>query len=235
MEEYKVVILAAGTGSRMKDFTKTFNKVLIPIQGKPTICHIIEKFLKDIEIVIAVGYKKESVMDYLSIAYPERKITFVEVDNFDKQGSGPGYSLLCCKNYLQCPFIQFAGDTLVAEEIPIPDKNWFGIAKVNNTERFCSVKVEKGRIVRIDDKMKTDNNFAFIGLGGVYNYKAFWAKLEKSKDLIKGEIQVSNGFRALIEEGLFPKNFKWFDTGTVESYEHASENYPNGDGYYGET
>ena len=230
---YKVVILAAGIGSRMKDFTKTFNKVLIPINGKPTICHIIEKFPKDVEIVVAVGYKKESVIDYLSMAYPDRKITFVEVDNFDKPGSGPGYSLMCCKEYLQCPFIQFAGDTLVKEDIPDVDKNWFGVAEVKDTERFSSVNIERDKITRLDDKIKSDNKYAFIGLAGIKDYRHFWESLEKNKELIKGEVQVSNGFKALIEKNLFPKIFKWFDTGTMESYRHALENYPNGYPYEG--
>ena len=230
---YKVVILAAGIGSRMKDFTKTFNKVLIPIQGKPTICHIIEKFSKEAEIVVAAGYKKESVIDYLSISYPERKITFVDVDNFNKPGSGPGYSLLCCKKHLQCSFIQFAGDTLVSEDIPAPDKNWFGVSEVDNTDRFSSVKIENGKIIRLDDKIKSDNKYAFIGLAGVKDYEHFWNSLENNRDMIKGEVQVSNGFKSLIEKELFPEKFSWFDTGTMESYKHALENYPNGTPYRG--
>ena len=122
MNKYKVVILAAGVGSRIGDFSKTFNKVLLPVQGKPTICHIIEKFSKDIEIVIAVGYKKETIINYLKTGYKSRKITFLDIGKFEGEGTGPGYSLLQCKDELQCPFIQFAGDTLVKELIPEPKK-----------------------------------------------------------------------------------------------------------------
>ena len=58
MKNYKVCILTAGTGSRMGEFSEYFNKALIPVQGKPTICHIIEYFPENVEIVIAAGYKK---------------------------------------------------------------------------------------------------------------------------------------------------------------------------------
>jgi len=233
MTNYKVLIPAAGIGSRMAGFSKTFNKVLLPIQGKPTICHIIEKFPEDVEIVIATGYKKETIIDYLSTAYPNRKITFVDVGKFEGPGSGPGYSLLQCKDHLNCPFIQFAGDTLVRENIPEPDQNWFGVIEVKDTERFCSAKVEGGKITRLDDKVK-GNKHAFIGLAGVKDHETFWKALENDKTLISGEIQVSNGFRSLINPGMIPKTFSWFDTGTPASYEHALRNYPNGTSYKGE-
>ena len=235
MENYKVCILAAGVGSRMFNFTKHFNKVLIPVKGKPIICHIIEKFPEDIEIVIAVGYMKDSVINFLTTAYPNRKITFVHVDPFQGKGSGPGFSLLSCKSYLQCPFIQFAGDTLVKEEIPFPNENWYGVAEINsNIERFQSVKIENNKIVRIDDKIKTDNKYAFIGLAGVKDYEHFWKALEGNKELIANEIQVSNGFKSLIEKGMSVKIFTWFDTGTPNAYAYALENYPNGLSYQGQ-
>lgn len=234
MNDYKVCILAAGVGGRMGDFTKYFNKALIPVNGKPAICHIIEKVPEGVEIVIAVGYKKEEVISYLKSAYPKRKFIFVDVGKYEGEGSGPGYSLLQCKNYLQSPFIYESADTLFRENLPFPDKNWFGVVEVLNTERFCSVKVEEGKIVRIEDKIKTSNKLAFIGLAGVYDYEHFWNSLEKNKRLVENEIQVSNGFISLIEKGLYPINFTWFDTGTPKAYSYTLENYPNGPSYGGE-
>jgi len=231
---YKASILAAGVGSRMGDFTKHLNKVLIPIHGKPTICHIIEYFPENIEIVIAVGYKKESIMNYLKTAYPNRKLTFVEVDPYVGEGSGPGYSLHCCKPHLECPFISIAGDTLVREKIPEPNSNWLGVAEVSDTSRFISAKIENGIVIKIDTKIQTDNKHAHIGLLGIYDYESFWNALKENKETIDEEIQVSNGLHKLKDAGLKSKTFTWFDTGTLSSYEHAQKNYPNGKGYQGE-
>jgi len=233
--EYKVNILAAGKGTRMGDFCEHYNKVLIPIQGKPTICHIIEYFPENIEIVIAVGYLKEQLINFLKYAYPKRKLTFVDVGKFEGPGTGPGFSIFQCKEKLQCPFIHVAGDTLVKENIPAPKEDWLGIALVDDTERFCSVKIDDdGKVLRIDDKMKTDNEHAYIGILGVKNYESFWKSLEQNQKEIAGEIQISNGIDALKEKGLFTKKFTWFDTGTPSSYKHAQENYPNGESYQGE-
>jgi len=231
---YKVCILAAGVGTRMEEFTKTSNKVLLSIKEKPVISHIIEKFPENIEIVIAVGYKKETIVDYLKVAFPQRKLTFIEVDKYEGEGTGPGYSLLQCKPYLQCPFIHFAGDTLVTEPVPKPNKNWLGLAPVSNSERFCSAKLENNQVIRLDDKTKNDNKYAYIGLVGINDYKLFWEALEENKNLIGGEIQVSNGLNVLLKEGFVPEMFTWFDTGTPDSYLHALNNFPNGKSYQGE-
>ena len=55
MKDYKVCILAAGVGSRIGDVTNNINKALLPVNFKAVISYIIEKFPKNIEIVIAVG------------------------------------------------------------------------------------------------------------------------------------------------------------------------------------
>ena len=41
MRDYKVVIPSAGIGSRLGSITKNFNKALVTIGEKPSICHII--------------------------------------------------------------------------------------------------------------------------------------------------------------------------------------------------
>ncbi|MEK6819555.1 MAG: hypothetical protein AABY10_06515, partial [Nanoarchaeota archaeon] len=124
-------------------------------------------------------------------------------------------------------------DTIVLEEIPAPNENWFGLAKVLDTSRFCSAQVFNGRVVRIDDKVKTDNEFAFIGLAGIKDYGVFWNALESNQNTIGGEIQISNGLTSLVERGLYAKTFTWFDVGTPNSYAHAVRNYPNGTPYRG--
>lgn len=232
--DYKVCILAAGSGSRMGDFTNVFNKALLPINGKPAICHIIDKFPEEISIVIAVGFKKETVIEYLVHNYPNRKIKFVFVDNWNGEGSGPGYSLLCCKHELQIPFIQFAADTIVLERIPEPTSDWIGVAPVLNTSRFCSVRLTDNRVILLEDRTDNNNKFAYIGIFGINNVASFWHSLEFSKNsLIANELQVSNGLSGLISNGLIAKQFHWFDVGTKKSYDHTLKNFPAGKPFAG--
>ena len=222
MKKFKVCILAAGVGSRMGELSQYVNKAILPINYKAVISHIIEKFDKDIEIIIAVGHKKETVIDYAQLAHPDRKIKFVEVDKYVGPGTGPGYSLLLCKDLLQSPFVFFAADTIVLENIPSLEKNWFGIAPVKRPEQYCTVQIKDNLVVQIDDKVTTNNKFAFIGLAGVKDYKIFFDALELNKEPISGEIQVSNGFKSLLERNLEPVGFTWFDTGTLENFKKTN-------------
>ena len=61
----KVIIIAAGVGSRLGDLTKNLPKPLLDVNGKSILEHQIELFRKfGIEdIVIVTGHKKESSFD----------------------------------------------------------------------------------------------------------------------------------------------------------------------------
>ena len=232
MENYKVCILAAGVGTRMGGLTDKINKAILPVDFKAVISHIIEKFQTEVEIVIAVGHKKELIKDYLDLAHPERKITYVEVDKYLGPGTGPGYSLLKCRDYINSPFIFFAADSLVLESIPSPKENWFGIAPVKETKNYCTVKIKNNLIYQLDDKIKTNNKFAFIGIAGIKDYEIFFNALEENKEPKSGEIQVSNGFNRLIEHKLNPTGFTWFDTGTLENYKETNESFSGGNSQF---
>ncbi|MBR9703716.1 hypothetical protein GOV10_06760 [Candidatus Woesearchaeota archaeon] len=211
----------------MKEFTANKNKALLPIHDKTAIEYIIEAYPEDAEFVFAIGYLGDQLKDFVGKIFPERKFTWVVVENFDGYGSGPGLSLLACKDFLQCPFVLANVDALVSGKVPSPDENWFGVAPVDDTSRFCSVSVdEEENILAIVDKQKTTNKYAFTGIAGIYDYKLFWDSLEDNKKLVAGERQVSNGFQALREVGMSIRVLDWFDTGVPEAYEATCRNFP---------
>ncbi len=223
--KYKVCILAAGIGSRMGDISDHIHKGILPVNNKAVISYVVEKFPINVEFVVAVGHKKDTVIDYLKLAYPKRKFIFVVIKKFVGPGTGPGYSLLACEKHLQCPFIFTTSDTIVAEDIPLPNQNWMGIAPVHETKPYCTVRIRNNAIYELDDKTKNDNHFAFIGLAGIKDYSVFFNALKQNKKAIAGEIQVSNGFKALIGKHLVPIGFTWFDTGTLENYIETNKNF----------
>ena len=62
----KIVILAGGKGTRIKEFTKTIPKPMIKILNKPLIVHIISHYLRHgfNDFIIAAGYKNEVIKKY---------------------------------------------------------------------------------------------------------------------------------------------------------------------------
>ena len=72
----KACILAAGFGSRL-NFSKFSNKALLPVGNRAAISIIMDSIPLDVEIVIAVNYMKEDLIDYLELVEFERKIEFI--------------------------------------------------------------------------------------------------------------------------------------------------------------
>jgi dTDP-glucose pyrophosphorylase len=219
---YKVCILAAGVGTRMEPFTQHINKSLVPVDSKAVISHIIEKFDKSVEFIVAIGHLKETVVEYLECAHNDRKIKIVEVDRFIGKGSGPGYSLMQCRKELDAPFIFFAADTIVLEDIPPPLENWLGVSPVSNTKDYCTARISNNRIMSLDDKIVSKNENAFIGVAGVKDYEVFFNSLKKDIELKNNELQVSNGFKGLIKHNLKANLFTWYDTGNLKNYVTAN-------------
>ena len=222
-EDYKFCILAAGKGSR-NTTVEGLHKALLPLENKAIISRIIQSVPKEIEIVIALGYKSEQVKSYVNEVFHKRDITFVEVENYDGQGSGPGLSLLACKEHLQTPFIFTSCDTLIEENFIFDSlkENWLGTSHVSieNSLKYCLVKGSK----YLDKLYFGTGNRAYIGLAGIYNYKSYWKSLE-DHNIIKDEYQVIHGFDGLDKIKLV--DLTWYDTGNNESYLETRKSFTN--------
>jgi choline kinase/thiamine kinase-like enzyme len=228
-----VCILTAGKGTRMGALGLKLNKALHPIGAKAIISRIIEKFPADAEFVIGLGYLGKQVRDYLQIAHGDRKITYADVDNFDGPGSGPGYSLLCCKDHLQKPFYFVSCDTLWDNDVDwTMAGNWFGVSPVEpgSSAAYCNLKVIEGRVVDLRDKQIVPPTYqAFVGLCRIEDHATFWSALQ-STDQVAGEHQISNGVKALITDCVtHAQQIDWTDVGDAAKYKAAVARYEDYD------
>ncbi|ABL02611.1 conserved hypothetical protein [Candidatus Ruthia magnifica str. Cm (Calyptogena magnifica)] len=221
--QYKVLIASAGLGNRLKGMTKNVNKALISVAHKPVISYIIEKFDENVEFIIPVGYKAQTVKDYLTLAYSNRKFTFVDVNLYEGEGSGLGYTIIQCEKYLQCPFIFSSNDTLVLENIKPPLHNWMGQAKIKNNSQYRTIRTQKRDVVEICVKGTKGDVKAYIGLAGIYDYKEFWKAMNSGINQGSIEIGESYGLRFLIDKGIEPITFTWFDTGNINELNKTRE------------
>ena len=221
----KVCILAAGKGSRNTS-AEFSNKALLPVFNRAAISLIMNNFPDDTEFVIAVGHNYEMVQDYLEISEYKRNIKICKVNNFENLGSGPGLSLLSCKEFLQSPFIFTACDTLIKEKIFNISENWVGTSNVNNPEDYLIFSHHNNLVQEFFDKTKIKDlplklkkpYKAFIGMAGIYDYKKFWSTLAGDKTLINNEAQVSNGLNGIIQNKIYLKSLSWNDIGTETLY-----------------
>jgi glucose-1-phosphate thymidylyltransferase len=110
----QAIILAAGEGTRLRPFTMSKPKVMLPIGNKPILAYVVKALVDNglNEIIIVVGYKKERIMSFFSDGSKfGAKITYVIQD---KQ-LGTAHALLHVKPFIKEDFILLSGDNIIAD------------------------------------------------------------------------------------------------------------------------
>ena len=223
----KACILAAGLGSRL-NFSKFSNKALLPVGNRAAISIIMDSIPLDIEIVVAVNYMKEDLINYLKLVEVERKIEFVDVSRISGPGSGPGLSLVECEKFLQEPFVLFACDSIPLTKINFNlEYNWLATSKEIETLNYLNVSGDKNEnVIDFYDKIELtwetiqkENISSFSGIAGIYDYKVFFQGLHEAS-AGNLELQVMPGFKRLLKKKVrIIDNFCWADVGNQEKYE----------------
>ncbi|MGW0551770.1 phosphocholine cytidylyltransferase family protein [Streptomyces sp. Wb2n-11] len=109
------LVLAAGAGRRLRPYTDTLPKALVPVDGETTILDLTLGNFAEIgltEVAIVVGYRKEAVYarkDALEAKYG-LKITLVDNDKAEEWNNA--YSLWCAREVLKQGVILANGDTV---------------------------------------------------------------------------------------------------------------------------
>jgi NDP-sugar pyrophosphorylase family protein/quercetin dioxygenase-like cupin family protein len=218
-----VLILAAGMGSRLGNLTKNINKAMLPINNKAIISYIIDKFPKEYEFVVCLGYKGEELKQYCQLAHPEHKFTFVEIDKYEGEESGPGYSSLQCKQHLQRPFYFVVADCIIDSKMPHLDGNWLGAYPTAYPEKYSTVEIDKNdNVLSFTNKNVEGFDQAFIGLASIWDYNIFWNELETN--IKNGEIV--SAFKNTSKYPNFKaKHLKWLDTGNLDDLNRTKEHF----------
>ena len=94
----KAIILAAGEGRRLRPFTETMPKVMLPVANKPVLEYVFDAVKNSgiDELIVVVGYKKERIMEHFK-DYEGIKITYVVQD----RQLGTAHALLQAKRHVK--------------------------------------------------------------------------------------------------------------------------------------
>ena len=222
-----------GVGSRIGSYTKAVNKALVSLGDLPAIVRIILQFDQRPELVIPLGYKGDHIKQVIDVFFPERKITYVEIDKYEGPGSGLGYTLSKVRSHLQCPFIFCSNDSLVelpsSDMSPIINGNWIGTYKKITgdevpSDQYRTVSVADSLMANINPK-GVENKNIYTGICGIQDYMTFWKSMDLSKDLEIGE---SCGIMALNQVRVIEIK-KWWDTGNLKSIQKAKKFFKSKD------
>lgn len=161
----QAIILAAGMGKRLGEYTKNNTKCMVPVNGTPLIDRVLHQLskLQLTRVVIVVGYQSQNLMRHLGDHYGHLKIEYVNNPVYDKTNNI--FSLSLAKDKLQ------EDDTLLIESDLIFDDALFQLLLSNPHPNLALVaKYESwmdGTMVRID----RDNNIVNFITKDAFRYQ----------------------------------------------------------------
>lgn len=160
----QAIILAAGMGKRLGDYTKNNTKCMVPVNGVPLIDRVLKQLSRlDLNrVVVVVGYEGKKLQDYLGDNKFDLKIEYVSNPVYDKTNNI--YSLALAKDQL------ISDDTLLIESDLIFQDGMFELIVNNPYPNLALVaKCESwmdGTMVRIDE----DKNIVTFVPKAAFNY-----------------------------------------------------------------
>ena len=151
----QAIILAAGMGKRLGEYTKNNTKCMVRVNGVPLIDRALNQLssLKLSRVVIVVGYEGQKLIDYIGNEYNGLKIEYIFNSIYGKTNNI--YSLALAKDKMQ------EDDTLLLESDLIFDDRLFSLVVDNPCPNLALVaKYEAwmdGTMVQIDDERNIVN------------------------------------------------------------------------------
>lgn len=107
----EAVILAGGLGTRLRSAVADLPKAMAPIAGRPFLTYLLQ-FLEMNgmrRVVLAVGYRKEAISNFLGSTYGNLKLLY----SVEEEPLGTGGALLQSLAYVDGPSLVLNGDTFL--------------------------------------------------------------------------------------------------------------------------
>lgn len=226
----KGIILAGGSGTRLRPLTKVTSKQLLPIYDKPMIYYPLETLLKagikDILIIIAPDYAG----DFLKLLGSGKEFGCKFTYEIQDKPEGLAQAFIIGEKFIGTDSVTMVlGDNLYEDDFSAAITSFQSggrvfAKEVSDPQRFGVVAFDQDHkaISIVEKPEQPASNFAVTGL---YIYDN--TVVEKAKNLQpspRGELEITDLNNVYLQAGNLDVAFvhgKWFDTGTFESLYEA--------------
>ena len=229
----KGLILSGGKGTRLRPFTFTQAKQLVPVANKPVLFYGIEALneagIEDIGII--VGDTKDEIKE--AVGDGSRwgiRITYIE----QKAPLGLAHAVKISEDFLgKEHFVMYLGDNILksgikslVEEFKEREPNsLILLTEVPNPQMFGVAELKDGKVVRLVEKPKKPmSNLALVGVY-MFDYHVFEA-VNAIKPSWRDELEITDAIQYLVDRGydVHPHLVTgwWKDTGKIEDILEAN-------------
>jgi len=231
----KGLILAGGTGSRLRPITHTGPKQLIPIANKPNILYAVDdlKAAGIIDIGVILGTNMPDRVRALLGDGKAHGVRFTYIDQGEPKGIA--HAIGCARRFIGDDAVAvYLGDNvlkggikeIVGKYAPGKVDAVLGLCKVPNPGAFgVAIVDKKGNLKETVEKPKTPpSQLAVIG---VYVFTpSVFPIIDRLKPSGRGELEITEAINGLLEEGRIVKTHVvtgwWKDTGRPEDILEAN-------------
>lgn len=234
----KAIILAGGSGTRLKPFTNATQKQLLPVMNKPVLEYVIADLkqagIDDIGVILG-GDFPEKVREQMGDG-SEYGVNLTYIHQGNPRGLAD--AVYCAKEFIDTsPFVVYFGDTIIGGNITAQlvrefdsseDEVGIILKAVDDPTRFGIADVdEEGEIQRILEKPDDPpTNLAYIGVQA-YTPTVFDV-IEDLDPSARGELELTHAIDTLLSEyeAYWTKTDEvWMDVGTVEDLRKANAHF----------
>lgn len=220
----RVILPVAGYGTRLKPHTDKIQKTLLPVAGKSSLDHILDRLssqgLKNFTLII--GYLGEQVINHVHAR--SEFFSFVE----QKEKKGLGHAVLQGLEDSSEPVMVHLGDTIFDVDFPAfadTQFNRIAVGEVDDPRRFGIVELDGTRIIGFHEKVSNPpSNLAIAGLYYFFDQGRLKRTLETLvvRDIrTKGEYQITDAMNLMLKDGerfdAYPLQ-EWHDVGVPETF-----------------
>ncbi len=220
----KAIIPIAGQGTRLQPHTRTLQKALLPVAGKPVLEHILAPLLEAgiTSITFIVGHLGDQIREFMS-RYDSLPVTYVE----QTQQLGLGDAVKLGLEAVDEPVVIVLADTIMELDYGSfleNHNNVIGVVEVDNPEDFGIVETAGRRVVDLVEKPSEPvSNLAIAGiyrLASQMRLREALETLRANRTMTRGEYQLTDALKLMLDNGVSIRTEnldRWLDCGTKEN------------------
>jgi glucose-1-phosphate thymidylyltransferase len=205
----KALVLAGGTGTRLRPFTYTMPKQLIPVANRPVLEHVLDN-VRRLGVteagIIVNSWAPEIAAQLGGGARFGLRLKYIAQDN----PRGLAHAVLIARDFIGADdFVMYLGDNILADSITSCREEFTArrpaahvvVAKVTNPQAFGVAEIDRdGAVLRLTEKPRHPRSD--LALTGVYFFSpAIHRAVRAIRPSARGELEITDAIQWLLTEG----------------------------------